>query len=84
MLIQALCEYADKQSGADNIPEGFAEQDIHYRIVLSPEGDLIDIIPSGYEETVKGKNGKEKTVMRPEKAVLPVRTHKTSIDSNYI
>lgn len=84
MLIQALCEYADKQSGTDNIPEGFAEQDIHYRIVLSPEGDLLEIVPSGHEETITGKNGKEKMVMRPEKAVLPVRTQKTSIDSNYI
>lgn len=84
MLIQALCEYADKQGGADNIPEGFAEQDIHYRIILSPEGELLDIVPAGYEDIIKGKNGKEKTVMRPENAVLPVRTQKTSIDSNYI
>ena len=48
MLIKALCDYADKQSaesGSKKIPEGFAEQDIHYRIILSEDGDLKRIIP---------------------------------------
>ncbi len=83
MLIKALCDYADKQS-AKAVPEGFAEQDIHYRIILSEDGTLKDIVP--FKETVyfKDKKGSEKSKEVPRKAVLPIRTQKPGIDPNFI
>ena len=87
MLIKALCDYADKQLAepdAQKIPDGFAEQDIHYRIILSENGDLKNIIPFTQTKTIKDKKGKEKEIEVPKKALLPVRTQKSSIDSNYI
>ena len=87
MLIKALCDYADKQSAdpdSKKIPEGFAEQDIHYRIVLSEDGDIKRIIPFKQTKIIKDSKGKEKSKEVPRKAVLPVRTQKPGIESNYI
>ena len=87
MLIKALCDYADKQSAesdSNKIPEGFAEQDIHYRIILSEDGDLKRIIPFKHTQTIKDKKGKEKNVEVPRKALLPIRTQKPGIKSNFI
>jgi len=87
MLIKALCDYADKQSANDDskkIPDGFAEQEIHYRIIISEAGDLKDIIPFNEKKTIKDKKGNDKTVEVPRKAILPVRTQKPGIESNYI
>lgn len=87
MLIKALCDYADKQSaesGSNKIPEGFSEQDIHYRIILSEDGDLKRIIPFKQIRIIKDKKGKEKSVEVPRKAILPIRTQKSGIDSNFI
>ena len=87
MLIKALCDYADKQSAepdSKKIPEGFAEQDIHYRIVLSEDGDLKRIISFKKQQTIMDKKGKEKIIEVPRKAILPIRTQKPGIESNYI
>ena len=87
MLIKALCDYSDKQStesGSNKIPEGFSEQDIHYRIILSEDGDLKRIIPFKQIRIIKDKKGKEKSVEVPRKAILPIRTQKSGIDSNFI
>ena len=87
MLIKALCDYADKQSAepdSKKIPEGFSEQDIHYRIVLSENGDLKRIIPFKQAQIIKDKKGKEKSIEIPRKAILPIRTQKSGIDSNFI
>lgn len=83
MLIRALCDYAEKQADT-GIPEGWQEQGIHYRILLTPEGEIKDIIDVQEEVEISQKNGKKKTVLRPRKAVLPARTQKTAIDSNII
>jgi len=87
MLIKALCEYADKQeekSCSDKMPDGFAEQDIHYRIIISEDGSLIDIIPFKQKKIIKDSKGKDKEVIVPRKAVLPKRNQTPGIDSNYI
>ena len=68
MLIKALCDYADKQSAesdSNKIPEGFAEQDIHYRIILSEDGDIKRIIPFKQTKLFKDSKGKEKSVEVP-------------------
>lgn len=85
MLIKALCDYADKQSAdSKRIPEGFAEQEIHYRIILSEDGELKRIIPFKQSLIIKDKKGKEKNVEVPRKAILPIRTQKPGIESNCI
>lgn len=78
MLIKALCDYADKQSAsgdAEKIPEGFAKQAVHFRIILTAEGGLKDIIPVALSED------KKKAVRE---IYLPVRTQKSGIESNFI
>ena len=87
MLIKALCDYADKQSAEPDskiIPEGFSEQDIHYRIILSEDGELKDIIPFKENKIIKDKKGNDKSIEVPRKAVLPIRTQKPGIESNFI
>ncbi len=78
MLINALCQYADlleSSSDKGKVPEGWAEQDIHYEVHISTEGELVDIIPMAVDENVK----------KPSKKVfLPKRTQKPGIESNYI
>lgn len=87
MLIKALCDYADKKSTSPNtdaIPDGFAKQDISYRIILSPDGDLLDIISVTEKITIKDSKGKEKTKEVPRKIILPKRTEIPGIDSNFV
>lgn len=84
MLIKALCDYADAQDSRDALPKGYAKQDIHYRIQLSPDGEIIGINDARKETLVKGKNGKEKSVLKPSSIILPERTQKPGIESNYI
>ncbi len=78
MLIKALCDYADKQAAsqnADRSSEYFTEQAIHFRIVLSKDGELKEIIPVAPPENKK-KASKE--------IYLPARTQKPGIESNFI
>lgn len=74
MLINVLCQYADlleSSSDKGKVPEGWAEQDIHYEVHLSTEGELVDIIPMAVDENVK----------KPSKKVfLPKRTQKHAED----
>ena len=76
MLIKALCDYYDVQDST--FPEGWCEQDVHYGIVLSPEGELLELIPL----KVEAENGKGKIISRPSKAILPARSQKPGIESN--
>ena len=83
MLIRALCDYAEKQ--ADNgIPEGWQKQSIHFRILLTSEGDVRDIVDVREPVEIPAKGGKMKTVLRPKTVLLPFRTQKTAIDSNTV
>lgn len=83
MLIKALCEYADLKADS-SASEGWEEQDTHYEIILSPEGELLEIIDVREKKVTIDKKGKEKSVYYPKKALLPKRTQKPGIDSNYI
>ena len=76
MLIKALCDYAEKQADT-GIPEGWQEQGIHFRILLTPEGDVRDIVPA--DDTLS-KGNKPKAV----KIKLPFRSQKPAINSNTI
>ncbi|MBE6764738.1 MAG: type I-C CRISPR-associated protein Cas8c/Csd1 [Ruminococcaceae bacterium] len=82
MLIKALCDYDDKllEGGtSDAVPEGWGEQDIHFRIMLTEEGDIADIVDVRREEVQKLKGGKEKTRLVPRRIVVPFRGKSTSI-----
>ena len=83
MLIQALCEYADKQLES-NVPEGWQEQSIHFRILLTPDGEIADIVDVRTKETYTDAKGKEKNRSLPKTVILPERTQKPGIDSNVI
>ena len=78
MLIKALCDYYDVQDST--FPEGWCEQDVHYAVLLSPDGELLEFIDLRVSQT----NEKGKTISRPSKAILPARSQKPGIESNYI
>ena len=78
MLIKALCDYYDVQDST--FPEGWCEDKVHYGIVISPEGELLEII----DLRIEIKDEKGKIIRYPAKAILPKRTEKTAIDSNYL
>lgn len=86
MLINALCEYADflNKNGQDKVPEGWGMQDVSYRIMLTPEGDISNIIDIRDEISSVDKKGNNKTKKMAAKITLPKRTQKTAIDSNII
>lgn len=87
MLINALCDYADKREKGrkeKEIPEGWCEQAVHFKINLSPEGKIVSIDDVREKQTVKTKGGKESTKLVPKKIILPERTQKTCIDANLI
>ena len=87
MLIKALCDYADKleeNQNGDKQSEGWSKQDVHFQIRLTPDGDIESIVDVRREEKTYDKKGKEKIRLVPIKVVLPTRTQKSSICSNFI
>ncbi|MGN0575379.1 MAG: type I-C CRISPR-associated protein Cas8c/Csd1 [Ruminococcus sp.] len=81
MLIKALCDYADKREVGRKekvIPEGWSEQNVHFKINLSPEGDIVSIDDVRITEKVIAKNGKEKENSVPRKVILPERIQKSA------
>lgn len=86
MLIGALCDYADnlESKGENKVPEGWSEQGISYRIMLTSEGEIADVIDVRSPHEVIQKNGKVKTVFETKKIILPLRTQDTCIKSNII
>ncbi len=86
MLIKALCEYADflDETGQDKVPEGWGYQDVGFRIMLTPEGEMRSIVDIREETSSADNKGKVKTKKHSTKILLPERTQKTAIDSNTI
>ncbi len=86
MLIKALCDYADKleDSLEGKLPQGWSYQSVSYRIMLSPQGEVKNIIDIRTEQTQKDTKGKEKIRRIPAQIALPERTQKSSIESNII
>lgn len=82
MLIKALCDYADKQTALNDsrtVPDGWGTQEVDYRILLTSDGDIADIIDIRTENKIVAKNGKEKITYARRKVVLPFRGKSTSI-----
>lgn len=87
MLIKALCDYADKleeNPTGKKLPDGWSEQDVHFQIRLTPDGDIASIVDIREEEKTYDKKGKEKVKLIAKKVVLPSRTQKSSICSNFL
>lgn len=88
MLIKHLCDYYDviekNSQNNEKSADLFSEQNVHYMIMLTEEGDIRNIIDIRETETIIQKNGKEKTVQRPVIITLPKRSQKTGIDLNII
>lgn len=81
MLIKGLCDYYDilKERG-DVLPEGYSPVSIKYKISLTDEGNIDEIV-SCQEEV---ENGGKKPKLIPKDVVMPKRTEKTGIDANVI
>lgn len=82
MLIKALCDYAIKQQesiqATDNIiPNGFSKQKIDYRIIISTDGELKDIIPSKETVYIKDKKGNDIPKEQSRIIIVPERIQKT-------
>lgn len=86
MLINALCEYENLRAKTDSTSEGWENQPVHYRIILSPDGRIASIvdIPPKKPYKIYDKKGKEKIIYNPQEILLPKRTQKPGIESNYV
>ena len=84
MLISALNDYYDILAENNKVlPDGYSKVKIHYLIALNSEGKITDII--NCQDQVKKLIGKkEKLDYEPKEFILPKRTEKTCVDSNYI
>lgn len=76
MIISSLCEYHDyMERRGDVLPEGYSIQKIMFRICLSKDGDVVDIINLGKAD------GKKKVY--PD-LLFPKRIQKSGIESSVI
>lgn len=77
MLIDTLCRYYDiLNTRGDLTKEGYSKQDVGYLILLTKDGKIGDIADC----TVENEKGKRV----PINILLPLRTQKPGIDSNFI
>ncbi len=77
MLIDALCRYYDILSTKGELTkDGYTKQEVGYIILLTPEGKIADIA----DITIENEKGKR----IPVNILLPQRTQKPGIDSNFI
>lgn len=85
MLIQALCEYYDILAEQGKmLPDGYSYVDVHYLVYLNQDGTIDDIIDWREQSFSKDNKGKQKEKFIPREIMLPKRTEKPGIDSNYI
>ena len=82
MLIKALCDYYDILAVKGSVlPAGYSKVNVHYKISLTEEGQIDEIIDCQKKELVlSGKKMKEKK--GPVEMVMPERTEKPGIDAN--
>lgn len=83
MILQALTRYyeilaSDPESGI--APPGYSSTGVSFALQLSPEGDLLEVLPL-FELVPSGK----KMVERPRRMIVPEQVKKTSgISSNFM
>lgn len=86
MLIKALCDYYDctVKSSIEMLPEYLSEQNVHYMILLSEDGDMEKILDIRKKTEIALKGGKTKETLVPVTAKLPKRTQKPAVDLNIV
>ena len=74
MILQSLYALFNRLSEdpANGLPKpGYSTQNITFRIVLRPDGSLVEIQDARQEEIQIGKNGREKKTLRPLSLLVP-------------
>ncbi|NLZ45971.1 MAG: hypothetical protein GX896_04690, partial [Clostridiales bacterium] len=86
MLIKALCDYYDytDSKGENQTKDHLTEQNVHYMIMLTDDGEISEIVDIREEKEIMQKNKKTKIVLNPVIAKLPKRTQKSGIDVNIV
>lgn len=85
MLIRVLCDYYDMLAKAGEVlPEGYSKVNVHYKVCLTKDGRIDNIIKCQEKSEVELSKGKTKEVWKPKEMVLPQRTEKSGIDANVI
>ena len=82
MLIKALCDYYDILAVKGSVlPAGYSKVNIHYKISLTEDGRIDELIDCQKDELIElGNKTKKKKV--PVEMVMPERTEKPGIDAN--
>ena len=82
MLIKALCDYYDILAVKGSVlPTGYSKVNVHYKISLTEDGRIDEIIDCQKEELAEAGN-KVKKKKVPAEMVMPERTEKPGIDAN--
>ncbi|WP_194608760.1 type I-C CRISPR-associated protein Cas8c/Csd1 [Clostridium vitabionis] len=85
MLISALNDYYNVLIARNMITDsGYADTDISYQIILSPEGKLVGLQDCRNSETVENAKGKSVTRIFPKKMSIPERPRSTTVSANYV
>lgn len=85
MLIKALCDYYDVLAEQSKVlPDGYSTVPIKYLVALTPDGKIEEIVSCQGKESVPQKSGKVKEKLVPKMMILPERTEKPGIESNFI
>lgn len=85
MLIQALCRYYDMLDAAEKlVKNGYSRVRVHYRIWLTPEGEVEGVEDWMQTTVAKLKNGKEKSTKIPRDVLLFRRLETTTVAANYV
>ncbi len=85
MLIQALCRYYDMLDAAGMlVKNGYSRVRVHYRIWLTPEGEVEGVEDWMQTAVTKLKNGKEKIIKIPREVILFRRLETTTVAANHV
>lgn len=81
MLIKGLCDYYDilREKG-EVLPDGYSIVPVKYKVSLTEQGEIDEIVSCQEEAQVPGKKPK----LVPKDMVMPKRTEKPGIDANII
>lgn len=81
MLIKGLCDYYDilREKG-EVLPDGYSIVPVKYKVSLTEQGEIDEIVSCQEEAQVSGKKPK----LVPKDMVMPKRTEKPGIDANII
>ena len=87
MILQSLTSLYDRlaEDPANGLPmAGYSLQNITFRLILRPDGTLVEIQDARQENVQIGKNGREKKILRPVTLVVPGQTKPTGQGINEV